>query len=91
MKCLKQLTRGRSVREVPFSLACGQGRIAGRRFSPLFEWREATTGNTSVFGDYIFVCFTALMGCPSQLTRSGGQGSTVNILIFFFFLTLWAS
>ena len=74
MKCLKQLTRGRSVREVPFSLACGQGRISGRRFSPpkklLFEWREATTGNTSVFADYIFVCFTALMGCPSQLTQS---------------------
>ena len=79
--------------EVPFPLACGQGRISGRRFSPpkklLFEWREATTGNTSVFADYILRLFYRLNGVSKSaytkfsLTR-GGQGSTVNILIFFF-------
>ena len=79
--------------EVPFPLACGQGRISGRRFSPpknlLFEWREATTGNTSVFADYILRLFYRLNGVSKSaytkfsLTR-GGQGSTVNILFYFF-------
>ena len=75
MKCLKQLTRGRSVREVPFSLACGQGRISGRRFSPPKRLHFRLFYRLNGVSKSAYTKFS--------LTR-GGQGSTVNILIFFF-------